>query len=311
MLKFDSIFKNFQTKNVPLSLVLEQTEQDMLQSAQERREKDEWNLEKLHSGDLGECAHALYTYLVKEGVMDPEENDVYDIIPIGWELDMREFTTSDFEDKWLVGSEWQVQNSAESSVEEFIKEHGYSGFKEGFVLGFIDNDTWNRWVREFFEEDAYNDPEAYLDETDRLPNDKQEQFLMFYNLKAEKLKKKMDTEGKTEELMKEFEDVVEKIENIYQNPLGEYDEDKLDEKIDNRYSIYENDPEGWFGDYYGGTEDDYTEFLERNDFIDRDEVVSAVIESDGYGNILNHYDGTQEEVMIGDEIYYIFPNDVY
>ena len=82
-------------------------------------------------------------------------------------------------------------------------------------------------------------------------------------------------------------------------------------EIDNQYSIYENDPESWFGDYYGDTDEDYREFLERNGFIDRDEVVSAVIDSDGYGNILNHYDGTQEEVMIGDETYYIFPNDVY
>lgn len=311
MLNFKSVLHNFEPKSIPLSLVLESVENEYLLDAQERREKGVWAPENLYSGSAGECAHALYKYLIREGKMDPETTDVYDIILMDWAYDLREFTTTDFEEKWMVGSEADTRNSAESSLEEFIKEHGFSGFREGFANQYIDNDAFNSFVRMFFENDAYDDPESYLDETDRLPSEKQEQFLTFYRLKLDKLRSKLKSEGESKEVLDEIGDVLEKIEDIHQNPLGEYDDSKLDDYIEARVENYRDEPEDWFKDYYGGGDEEYSRWLEENDFIDKEELIEAVIDEDGFGNILNHYDGSVDEEIFNDEIYYIFYDGEY
>jgi hypothetical protein len=63
------------------------SEQNELKWAEERRERDDWRRENLHSGDLGSSAHALYNFLRSEGEIG-DDKDVYDIIPMGSEYSM-------------------------------------------------------------------------------------------------------------------------------------------------------------------------------------------------------------------------------
>ena len=50
------------------------------------------------------------------------------------------------------------------------------------------------------------------------------------------------------------------------------------------------------------------EFLVNQDMIDMDSLVRDVVDTDGYGHTLNTYDGSENEIMFGDTLYYILNN---
>ena len=45
--------------------------------------------------------------------------------------------------------------------------------------------------------------------------------------------------------------------------------------------------------------------------IDKDDFIESVIDSDGWGALLNSYDGTEEEERVNGESYYIFSDDTF
>ena len=45
------------------------------------------------------------------------------------------------------------------------------------------------------------------------------------------------------------------------------------------------------------------------DFVDKDALINYVISSDGYGSILNNYDGADDEYKIGDTWYHVMRNN--
>jgi hypothetical protein len=49
--------------------------------------------------------------------------------------------------------------------------------------------------------------------------------------------------------------------------------------------------------------------LEWDRFIDRDEFIKGVVEADGYGQTLNGYDGSADEVKVGDKWFYVMRID--
>ena len=313
MLNFRTIFENFYKKGIPTSIILEEVEPDsreeeMISNAQERREKGSWGEKYQYSGSLAATAQALYNYLVENGEINPEDKDIYDIIPLGGDP-LYQFTTSDFEDVYWVGDENTTQDTAEDMVKDLIEDIGLSdSFSEGFVEQYIDLRRYNRWVREFFDEDAYAEPEAYLDDEDRLPDEKQEQYLQFYRLKLEKLISLQNDGNDSEETENEIEKTEEKIQYILDNPKGKYDDSKLEDAIEQMYSAYKDDPESFWSNYYG---DDYKDWLINLNFIDMDDLVQGVIDSDGFGNTINSYNGEVDEQRLDNETYYIFPQGPY
>ena len=49
--------------------------------------------------------------------------------------------------------------------------------------------------------------------------------------------------------------------------------------------------------------------LNWEDYIDKDDFIEGVIDSDGYGNTLNNYDGNADEMKVGDKWYYVMRLD--
>jgi hypothetical protein len=45
---------------------------------------------------------------------------------------------------------------------------------------------------------------------------------------------------------------------------------------------------------------------ELNPFVDIDEIAKDVVRSDGYGSVINYYDGTEDSIEYDGETYYIF-----
>jgi hypothetical protein len=338
-----------------------------LETANIRRENDEWDPENLNGGDLGSCAWALYTHLVNDGELIPktpestqrleeaevelerlqetyanienanemtdlvsdietleeeiqelkERKDVYDIIPLGYRnYELHALTTSYFDKEWYVGDSATTEKSAIESVKNLIDDVGIEAFNSSFVMGHFDDDRFRYFLKEFFEEDVYNNPEIYLEDSDRELSRGQVARIAELKEVIKNLEFEKDTlddedeeyESEYERLNDEITIVQEEIQEIEDDPDGEYDSDKLESIVDDRVSEYRDDAKSFYDFYFGGGDREYNEWIDDNDFIDKDALIQDVVDTDGYGQTLNSWDGSQEEVYYNGDTYYLFEN---
>jgi hypothetical protein len=334
-------------------------ENDLIESANQRREDDEWSLDNLSQGDMGSCAHALFNFLISEGTIEaktPEDKseiarieneitrlqaeyddngevrqdlldeireledeltkldakmDVYNMLPIG-DYVLKEFTTTEFQGRWKVGDSDDTEREAVRYVRDLIDDMGYDGFNQSFVMQHFDDDSFRMYLREFFEEDVYNNPEIYFDDSDKELSRSQEARIfelkeIIANLESEKESlddEDEDYESEYERLNDEITILQEEIQEIEDDPDGEYDSDKLESMISERISEYGYDAKDFYENYLGGG--DFTQWCVDNGFINDDEFAQAVVDTDGYGTTLNTYDGSEESIRFDGETYYIF-----
>jgi hypothetical protein len=334
-------------------------ENDLIESANQRREDDVWSLDNLSQGDMGSCAHALFDFLVSENTIEgktPEtkseiariENeitrlqaeydndeelrgdlldeiseledelteldakmDVYNMLPIG-DYVLKEFTTTEFQGRWNVGDSDDTEREAVRYVKDMLDDVGYDGYNESFVMEHFDDNSFRVYLKEFFEEDVYNNPEVYLDDSDKELSRSQEARIvelkqMVSNLESERDSLDDEDEDYSDEYDRmgdEIDEANNEIEEIEDNPDGEYDEYKLDSIVADKISEHRYDAKEFYENYLGG--DNFSEWATSNGFIDEDEFAQAVVDADGYGTVLNNYDGSEENVSFEGETYYIF-----
>jgi hypothetical protein len=49
--------------------------------------------------------------------------------------------------------------------------------------------------------------------------------------------------------------------------------------------------------------------LDISDYINKDDFIYGVIDTDGYGHTMNGYDGSADEVYVEDNLYYVMRID--
>ena len=334
-------------------------ENDLIESANQRREDDVWSLDNLSQGDMGSCAHALFNFLISEGTIEektPEDKseiarieneitrlqaeydndeevrgdlldeiseledelteldakmDVYNMLPIG-DYVLKEFTTTEFQGRWKVGDSDDTEREAVRYVKDLIDDLGYDGYNESFVMEHFDDDSFRVYLKDFFEEDVYNNPEVYLDDSDKELSRSQEARIvelkqMVSNLESERDSLDDEDEDYSDEYDRmgdEIDEANNEIEEIEDDPDGEYDEYKLYSIVADKISEHRYDAKDFYENYLGGN--DFREWGVDNGFIDDDELAQAVVDADGYGTTLNNYDGSEESVSFEGETYYIF-----
>jgi len=334
-------------------------ENGLIESANQRREDDEWSLDNLSQGDMGSCAHALFDFLVSENTIEgktPEtkseisriENeiirlqaeydndeelrgdlldeiseledelteldakmDVYDMLPTD-DYILKGFTTTEFQGRWKVGDSDDTEREAVRYVKDMLDDVGYDGYNESFVMEHFDDDSFRVYLKDFFEEDVYNNPEVYLDDSDKELSRSQEARIvelkqMVLNLESERDSLDDEDEDYSDEYDRigdEIDEANNEIEEIEDDPDGEYDSDKLDSIVADKISEHRYDAKEFYDNFLGG--DDFSEWATSNGFIDKDDFAQAVVDADGYGRVLNNYDGSEESVSFEGETYYIF-----
>jgi len=240
--------------------------------------------------------------------------DVYDMIPLnGKNYELYRFTTTDFESEWQVGDSASTEQSALESVQSLIDDVGYDGFNPNFVESHIDEEQWRGWLNDFFESDVYENPESYLEESDRELSRGQVARIAELNDIIKGLEFEKDSlddedeeyESEYERLNDEITILQEEIQEIEDDPDGEYDSDKLDRVVNNIVNEYRNDMESFLSNYYGVT---VGEFIKDKDMIDEKSLIQDVVDSDGYGVTLNTWDGSEESVSYNGDTYYLFDN---
>jgi hypothetical protein len=240
--------------------------------------------------------------------------DVYDMIPLnGKNYELYRFTTTDFESEWQVGDSASTEQSALESVQNLLDDVGYDGFNPNFVENHIDEEQWKGWLKDFFESDVYENPESYLDESDRELSRGQvariaelQEIIKGLEFEKDSLDDEDEEyESEYERLNDEITILQEEIQEIEDEPDGEYDSDKLDDFVTDRVNEYRYEMESFLLNYIGTP---MGEFVRNNDMIDEKSLIQDVVDTDGYGVTLNTWDGSEESVSYNGDTYYLFDN---
>lgn len=242
--------------------------------------------------------------------------DVYNIIPVGgYYYEMTEFEVIDAElddRRYAVGDEDEVQRSCYDKVDGLIDDIGYEGFSRGFAKSYIDADAVANHADDYWSEDVYNNPEVYLDESQREISDVQEKQISVLEYRISKAEKEIenleeikndDNEEEIDEKISELQDIItemqDEIESIKDDPQGDFPDDLVQEKIEELVDDARSDPEGFLSEHG----------FDWSDFIDKDEFIQGVIDADGYGHTLNGYDGNADEIKVEGNWYYVMRID--
>jgi hypothetical protein len=279
----------------------------------QKRQEDEWNVE--NDDDDAKRTSALYSILGMNGQVgmteDEEGNEVredkYFLYPQG-----KGSYGYGKQYEWLGGdngfdgilydvyTEDEADMASKAAVEDTINDMGYDAFSSWVWDNSIDKESWVRWLDEFYTDIIYQDPEGYevpldLSYTQKAQVDK-------FQKSINDLKTKLTSENLPEDqkniILKKIKGFENIIEDIEEDPQGDYDENYIQSLVEERVDEYENDIETFIRDF--GFDKKFI-----MDFVDIDKVADEVVRGDGYGSVLNSYDGDYDLAEVDGEDYYI------
>ena len=276
--------------------------------AEERKLNDSWNLENEPDSQAME-ANAVFEIMVDNynvSVDEEEGESIYDLIPSQYShYDLPTFEWVGNDDTGItfaVGTWDEVWQAAKEYMEGLWDDQGADGWSNSFIESHIDEQEVREYFYDMFEDDVNNNYESYFD-TDELPlSDHQESQV-----------------AKLKEEAEELDEITRNVDDVYNEDEVELAEDRWNE-IDDEITDIESDPEGepteeQIEDMVNSRVDDVmydmvasmTDYgLDISDYVDKDALFEAAIDSDGVGNSLSSYDGDDNEVMIGDTWYHVF-----
>jgi hypothetical protein len=100
-------------------------------------------------------------------------------------------------------------------------------------------------------------------------------------------------------LNENIDEINDEIIEIEDDPEGDFPEDLIDDTIQSKLSDVKYDIEEFMKEWG----------LNISDYIDKDNFIYGVIDTDGYGHTMNTYDGNADEVYVEDKLYYIMRID--
>ena len=242
--------------------------------------------------------------------------DVYNIVPSGMFYKTTEFEVIDNPDvegnRYAVGDDDEMKESCEEAIESLIDDIGYEGFNAGFARDYLDEEAIADYAEDVYDSDVRDNPESYFEDSDRTLSNEQEEKIEILNRRIEyntetikKLEEQMDGENddliqeKVDELNELSEEYSSDIEDIEEDPEGDFPEDMIDEKVEDLVSNVKNDPESFMSEFG----------LSWADYVDKDDFIQGVIDADGYGHTINSYDGNAEEIYVNDTLFYVMRID--
>ena len=286
---------------------------EKLAELDEKRQEGEWDVE--NEDDDSERTEALYKNLKENGevdmVEDEEGNEVpedkYYIYPSG-----RATYGYGKQYEWLGGgngfnpntydvyTEDEADDAAKVAIENMLDDMGMDAFSGWVFDDALDKQSWISWLQDFYDDYVRQDPEGY-----DIPLElSQQQARQVQQLQAtlDSLNERLETEelpdDQYEQIESQIEDLEEYIQNIKDDPQGGYDESAIENEINDRVNEWEDDIKGFIGNY--GYDKNFI-----MDFIDTDSITNTVVNSDGYGSLLNSYDGDYDTYNINGTEYYV------
>jgi hypothetical protein len=266
------------------------------------REDDDWNVE--NNDKESNETEAIFEYLKESGNVE-EGEDKYFLFKENYNHygDSSVYLwlgSKNFESEYVVYEGDKIYDAAKENLESQIEESGFDTFREWVWEYHIDE----RYVRDYLYED-------YSEYVRQSPEDwnitkeftkQQKEYLEIHQANIDRLNQKLEDGGLTNEEQEEIEsdiyDYEQLIEDIKENPEGDYNEQDIEDTIesmvdDNKDDIFRTLKDRGYDNQY------------LLNFVDVDAAIDYVIRTDGYGNTLNSYDGTEDSYTINGEEYYV------
>lgn len=242
--------------------------------------------------------------------------DVYNIAPSGEYWEGTEFVvlSDDLGDReYVVFTPSEIDEGCKDYLNDYFKSDGLGSIRASFLEHYIDEDKVRDYAEEIYGNDVYQNPDAYLSDSDRdlsrnqiIEIEKLENKIKVAKEFIDSLRE-LDSErfndrfkqNKIEETEDLISDLEYDIEQIEEEPDGDYNEDAMSRKVEELVDDSMYNPIS-FLDNMG---EDY------KSFVDVDELIEGMIEADGYGHHLNHYDGNADEVEVLGETFWVMRID--
>lgn len=235
---------------------------------------------------------------IEDAIEDAET--VYDIIPLHDYYGMYEFEYGGAE--YAVGVDEAADDAARERTRSLIDDIGYEGFNPSFMQWHVDGNQVAAYAEDWFWDDVNDSPEYYLDDDDRELTDEAEEKIDDIDDDIGELQEELEgleNEDEGQEILDRIEELENYREEITEDDDSwEYTEAAKDNYVERRKSEVRHDPVSFLKDF--GMEESI------KDFIDEDDFINAVIESDGRGQTLSSYDGHENEISFKNEWYYIY-----
>lgn len=280
----------------------------------EYRRDGEWNVE--NGEDESERTEALYDYLIEEGIPDrieyedgsENEEDKYFIYPNGsgsygigkqYEWIGGDSLSPTYYDVYTTD---ELDLAALRYVENLVNDVGVDAFRSWVWEDGVDSEKWEEWLIDFYEETVYDDPEGF--DVDKELSDEQARQVNQMNNTIANLTKKLEDPNLSDEeknkIKTKIYGLTNIIEEIAEEPEGDYDDDSIRDTAKSMADEFENDILG-FIDHFGFDK----KFL--MDFVDLKKVTETVVNSDGYGQLLSSSGEEAFESNINDTWYFVIP----
>ena len=281
------------------------------EDAEKRRINNEWSLGP-NCPEVGLQAHALYEFLISSGEVDEDNFDVYNLIPEGDEYSMIIFgiINSDIDDrKYLVGDSEDTKYAAIKSTEDLLEDTGIDHFKKSDLEDHLDMEGIISYFEDVISDDAWNYPESYLEDSDKMLSSDQKNIIELKELKVQKLKSFIESieekntdksriKNKVEELNDIIDDLRLEILSIKEDPQGDYPDHLIEQSIQDRLEDMKSNPLDYVEDWG----------LNLKDYVDMESLAEYIVETDGYAELARYDNEENEEYILG-KLYYIFRID--
>jgi len=237
------------------------------------------------------------------------EKDVYDLIPIGNHYDMTLFEVRGESEEWAVGTYDEIYESTKEYLESAYSESGPNAFRKGFAEYYIDEEKVVDTARDFYSDDVYQNPEVYIDDSQRNLSNRQEENISIWesrieeiedlierleDLKSDDERKNVSVDEKIEELNEQIEELQQNIQDETDSPNGDFPDELIEERIEDMLEDVRSEPKNFLRNFG----------YEISDYIDEEKLIEAVIDSDGFVSMAS-YDGNVEEVTVQGKDFYL------
>jgi hypothetical protein len=268
------------------------------------RANNEWDIQ--NGDEISYETEALFVYIKDTEQLVSEDEDKYFIYPMKYSHyggKMYQWLGDDgFEQEYVVYDKDNIYDSCTDAIESRIDELGFDAFNKWVWESNLDRGEVLHFLREYITEVVYDAPEDWG--VSKVLTNQQYKYIEIYESKIQKLNQKLKTDTSLTDEQKqqiggEIVDAQDLIDDIRENPEGDYNEDQIEEAIDN-----------WVED----NEDNFINLFKEMgmdpknivDYADTKGIIDTIIQEDSYGNILGSYDGDYEEIDVENETYIVF-----
>jgi hypothetical protein len=271
------------------------------------QEQDSTGKRSLTKDDLQ--VMALLKWLEENGENEVTANDISEI---GEFYYLSQYEVDGVNGSFTVGDDYDMLRSSRESIEQMIDDLGYESFNLDFVKAHLNEKRLIKYAYEYFSEDVYNYPEGYFEDSQRMLSSKQDEEVEILERKKSRIERTKQqfenmlggendewAESKIQDIEEILSDLNLEIEEIKSNPEGDFSDDLIDEQVEISVGSVRDNPWGFIEDLN----------INFEEFIDKDDFIQEIIDVDGYGHVLNSYDGNADEVYVNGDLFYVMRID--